>query len=482
MKTNFKQIMFSVAISASVLSCTSVDFGDTNIDPNASTKASAPGLLTTAMVAIADSNKNTDVDRPSGVLVNSTAMLYSQYISNGQYPQESRYETLNWSYGDIYTRPLNSLNEVIKTTKGSGVLNESNIIAVATLVRAYFLHGATDRWGDIPYSEALLGVENKTPKLDSQEDVYKGLFNEIDGALASINMANAGPKGDIIFNGDMNRWKKFGNTLKVVMALRLSKRNSDLAGLAKTKFNEAIGGAISSSSENIFYQYLKDDSNDNPFQDQFGDEGRVDWIMSDVLVNYMIGSGSTSAPQDPRLAKYAEPVGTDFIGAPYGDANTAVADFSQMSTSITTVKDYQAMMFTAAQINFSKAEAVELGWMSGDAKNYFEAGIKESMTQWGVSSTDADAFVASVTYAGIQSIAEQKWVALYMQGYESWAEWRRIGGPATIVKPATQLQGTDIPQRQAYATSVANNNTDNHTATVASQGPDNLDTKLWWAK
>ncbi|WP_299120923.1 SusD/RagB family nutrient-binding outer membrane lipoprotein [uncultured Tenacibaculum sp.] len=473
MKTIINKFLLFLFSSILLISCETVDFGDTNINPNQSSVASSSGLLANALRSI-----GTQVTQ-------RTPMLYTQYLANGQYPDQSRYATLNWSYYGLYADPLYDLKTVIDLNEANSSSNSTNTVVVATLARVYLLHTMTDRWGYIPYTDALKGLDLIKPRLDSQETVYKGLIQEIDNALSKIT--SGVPEGDIIFNGNMDRWRQFGNTLKVIMALRLSKRDTELGGYAKSKFNEAITGAIKQSGDNIYYTFLANDNNDNPWQDAF--ETRKDYLMSDVIVNYMIGNGTDTAPQDPRLAKYADPAvsssvgnGTRFIGADYGSGNDLVDNFSFITKDIIYNATAPGIIFTAAQIQFSMAEAVELGWMTGNAETYFKNGIKESMIQWKVSTADADNFVNNYPYNGMQSIAEQKWIALFMQGYESWAEWRRIGGPATIVKPAILLQGTDIPQRQAYATTTPNINKVNYDAAIAAQGPDNLDTKLWWAK
>ena len=483
MKKTIKRIVFIALVSLSIIACDSVDFGDVNDNPNAPSSAPTAGLLTNAMRIIGGTSIKDDVFN-KGIVSHTTPLLYAQYVANGQYPDESRYVTLNWSYYRFYAGPLRDLQEVVSVKTGSEALDAANTIAVATLTRAYILHTMTDRWGYIPYSEALQGFENTTPKFDSQEDVYKGLFNEIDTALGMIDVVNPGPKGDILLGGNMNRWIQFGNTLKAVMALRLSKRDADLGGLAKTKFNEAIGNAITTSSENIYYTFLADDNNDNQLQDRFVDEGRKDWIMSDVLVNYMIGTGSSTAPQDPRLAKYADPVvGTStFVGARYGSGNDLVDNFSFITKNIIENGEAPGMIFTAAQMHVSMAETVELGWMAGSAQDHFKMAIQESMAQWGVDAAAATAFANGYNYTGIQAIAEQKWVALYMQGFEAWAEWRRIGGPATIAPPEIMLNGLGVPQRQGYPSTTPSINKANYDAAVAAQGADDLDTKLWWAK
>ena len=471
-KITQKVLLFTASILF-MYSCNTVDFGDINTDPNNPSTPSSAGLFANALKSL------------PGHLTNTTSILYAQYTANGQYPDESNYVTLNWSYYGWYSGALRDLKEVIDLNSASTSGNAANTVAAATLLRAYYLHNMTDRWGMIPYTESLKGLEDTFPALDTQETVYRGVMSEIDSALAMIN-GNGNPDGDILFGGDMARWSKFGNTLKVIMALRMSKRNGDMSDYPKTKFNEAIGGAIKSASENISYTFLSDDNNDNPWQDRYVDGGRTDWLVSDVLVNYMVGTGTDTAPQDPRLAKYADPlVGTSqYVGAIYGAGNDLVANFSLPTTDIIYNQTAPAYIFTAAQIQFSMAEAAVLGWMgtAGDAATYYNAGIQQSMDQWGVDAADATAFIASAPYVDMQSIAEQKWVSLYLQGYEAWAEWRRIGGPATIVKPAAQLQGTDIPQRQAYATTTPDINKENYDAAVAAQGPDTLDTKLWWAK
>lgn len=469
MKTMIKYILLFAVSMTLFMSCENADFGDININPNEPSEVSSSGLLASSLRDLGFHTTRT------------TPMLYVQYLSNGQYPDESRYSTLNWSYYGIYSGPLENLEEVIKVNTSLGTPSSKNTIAVAMLAKAYFFHTMTDRWGYIPYKEALKGIDKKQPIFNSQEEVYKGLFKDIDNALSLMN-SESGPKGDIIFKGDMTKWKQFANTMKVVMALRLSKRDTDLGGYAKTEFNKAILGAIKRADDNIYFPFISGDENsDNPWEDRFST--RKDYLMSDVIVNFMIGNGSNTAPQDPRLKKYAQPVeGTNqFVGAPYGSGNDLVDNFSFITSDIINNQSAPGIIFTASQVYFSMAEAVELGWISGNAQDYFKKGIEESMKQWGVDTAESTTFINSLPYNGIQSIAEQKWVALYMQGYESWAEWRRIGGPNTIEKPDVLIQGTDIPQRQAYGSDVPSLNKVNYNKAISEQGADNLDTKLWWA-
>ncbi len=482
MKKNIStKIIISIFSLFTFFSCDNVDFGDVNTDPNKPSSAAPDALMVRALTQM----------RVDFLARQTAPILYVQHMSNSQYPDESRYSGAEENYAGLYSGILSNLKQIVdintndETKDGvTGAGSNGNQIAIATMLRVFALQKMTDKWGEIPYTESLDGINFPFPKFDKQETIYKGLFDELDFALSQIDSGNS-PKGDILFNGNMDRWKKFGNTLKMVMALRLSKRYPASSDYPAVKFNEALSaGVIMTADENMYYNYLSDDNNNNPWYDQYTRDGRVDWLVSDRLVNYMVGSGDATNPEDPRLAKYAEPASSSstYVGAPYGESNGSIPTYSLPSDNITTSQVFNtAIFFTAAQTNFSIAEASILGWVSNDAETHFNDGIMASNKQWGVDAAVAQTFIDGLTYSGIQSIAEQKWVSLYLQGYEAWAEWRRIGGPSTIIKPAILVNGTDIPQRRMYGTEVVDTNNENYEAAITSQGPDELSTKLWWA-
>ncbi|MCB0371505.1 MAG: SusD/RagB family nutrient-binding outer membrane lipoprotein [Muricauda sp.] len=475
-----KQVVITL-ISISLFSCDNADFGDMNIDPNNPSDASTASLLTAAQISL------------SGYLTATTPNLYVQYLSNGQYPEESQYATVNFNYGAYYTNILVVLNRIIElnTDENSMIAaqangSNNNQIAVAKILTAYTYQMMTDRWGMLPYTEALQGLDDIFASYDTQEVIYDGLFNEIDEALALVEGNQPGPTGDVILDGDMNRWKQFANTLKMNMAIRISKRFPTSGGYAAIKFNEAISEVISSNEENIYYAFLAEENNDNPWEDRFlAPNYRLDYLLSDTFVNFLVGNGTPSEPEDPRLEQYAVPAKNSgiFVGAPYGQENGNTPDYSFITPNVIYNQEAPGYFFTYSQIAFAKAEAVELGWMAGNSASFYEEGILASMEQWGVDSADANAYIAANPYTGIVDIAYEKYVALYLQGYEAWAEWRRFGANApTLEPPVTALSGNGIPQRQAYATNASASNEENYNAAISQQGPDNLDTVLWWAQ
>jgi hypothetical protein len=214
MKKTIKNIALLICISIFYSSCDSIDFGDINNNPNGPTVAVTSQLLTSAQTSVGND-----------VITSMKGILYTQQLAEGQYPGDSRYETLTSNYNFWYTGPIQNLNEIVKINtdadlKAGAVAfgGNNNQIAVAKILRSYYLQFITDRWGALPWSEAFQGIAFPQPKFDAQEELYNYMFAEIDEALGLINL-EAGPAGDIIFNGDMDRWKMFANTIKMTMAL-----------------------------------------------------------------------------------------------------------------------------------------------------------------------------------------------------------------------------------------------------------------------
>lgn len=472
-----KTIILAVIISFTA--CDTVDFGDTNVDPNRPSSPVTSLLLTNVQRGM------------SGYIASTTSNLYVQYLSNGQYDEESRYQTLNWNTDGAYAL-LQDIKQIIEINNNADLKvaaqaygSNGNQIAAATILKVWYFQMMTERWGYLPYSEAN-DVDNVTaPKYDSQEAIYMALFGELDAALASMDSGN-GPDGDILFGGDMTKWKSFANTIKMSMALRLSKADPTTGS---TKFNEAInGGVITSNANNLYYTYLSEDTNDNPWQDRF--ESRRDYLMSDTFVNKLIGSGTNTIPEDPRLPKYAElsTTGAVYVGAPYGESNSATDDYSFITNNIINKGDAPLMLFTYSEVLFARAEAAAMGWTAENAASLYDQAVTASMEQWGVDSADITTYLAANAYSSVDDIAYEKWVSLFLQGYSSWAEWRRfkamgIESRIGLVAPANLLSNASgIPQRHGYSATAGSLNEANYNAAIAAQGADELDTKLWLFK
>ena len=262
-----------------------------------------------------------------------------------------------------------------------------------------------------------------------------------------------------------------------------SLRISEVApSIAETNFTEAFTDGILDSD--FMYPYLPEANNQNPWYARY--LTRVDYAISDTMYEYMNPLG------DPRLPAYADPSANTktIVPMPYGVTNTTAGSITNAAVSYLGIsareQDSELPIVTLAQLHFSLAEAAVKGWISESAEEHYLAGIEHSFRQYGVyDAADFNAYVAQPEVAfssanAIEKIGNQKWVALFLQGYEAWAEWRRLGYPELSPAVDAMNQSKMIPVRQAYPTTERDINSENYDVAVARQGADELDTKLWW--
>lgn len=488
----FKYIIFLFLSIFGIISCTK-DFEDINQNPNESEVPVTSALLTGAQ------NQLT-TDMWDAWYNGRFGLLYSQYWAQNAYSDESRWvvragvNNNYWNYfytgraGNNGGGGIHALQKIIDLNNDGKGQNDQlgskdNQIAVARILKAYFFQYLTDIYGDIPYSEAFKGATNPSPKYDSQESIYTDLVKELKEASAQIKENELGVVGDNIYYGDMSKWKKFANSL----LLRVGTRMSDAApSVATDAINFAIAnGLFADNSDNAYFHFSSSVPNNNPLNEDR--KTRADFAVSKTLLDTM------SALNDPRIPAYAAPAVKSgvFIGKLYGmtPAAAAAEDPGFISQPSATVLDATApgILMNYAEVQFALAEAVERGIIAGSAADYYNAGIKASMTEWGVSEADADIYVnqSGVSYSTVSGdwkhkIGFQKWLSLYMQGIQGWSEYRRLDfGVLIFPQPSTVAY---IPSRMRYPTNEQTVNRDNYKAAVASQGADNLKTKLWWDK
>ena len=459
---NIKIKHYTLTLFLVLISCTS-DFGDMNVDPNNPSDALPDLLLTSALQNV------------SAVAGAVTGALYVQYFAETQYTEDSRYGTEQFDFTYWYTSPLNDCQAIINSEA------TDNYKAAARILKAYFMHMMTDRWGMLPYSQALLGADNFMPAYDTQEAIYKGLIADLTDAVTLFD-ANSSLNGDILFSGDVARWAQWGNTLRMVMALRLSGVD---ASYAETEYGKAVAAGVIDAD--VHYTHLAEDANASPWYTRF--VTRTDYAISNTMDDAMTAKG------DLRLLKYADPApdavtagaeGLDLVvGMTYGISNGDAGDIPNQAISFPGMairsQDSPLPVYTMAQVHLCKAEAAVHGW-GGDAATEYNSGVTASFTQWwgADGAAAAEAYLTANPYVDLSSIAYEKWVAAFPSGYEAWSEWRRFDSPT--LTPAVDAQNTsgNIPVRHAYPQTETELNATNYDAAVAAQGADNLDTKLWW--
>ena len=462
-----------IAIACAVLTgCNKFD-EDINISPNNPSQASGTQLIANAQLFLPSLHSS-----PAGEFA-------AQYLSETQYPTASLYPEGGTSFYGLYYGPLMNLQTVLNSTSLStldGPIN--NQLAVAKILKAYFFWHITDRWGDVPYTEALKGIANFTPEYDLQSVIYDSLFNLLADAHAMIVPGNI--TNDIIYNGNMDRWKKLANTIRLLMALRLSEVDP---AKGSAQFNTALAnGIMTSNSDNFVFKHLPDANNQSYWYGQVVGSNREWWAVSELLMSKM------KPVSDPRIPQYAAPAksGGQYIGLPFGTV-TGMPNTTNFSLFDTTVwaQNAQIHLVTYAQALFAKAEAAKRGWIAGgdvEAKINYDLAIEQSVRQWNNNSTAGLATMMAfpeITYnpaTALEQIATQRWVHLFMHGYEGWAEWRRTGYPA--LAPPVGDPSRPVPRRNAYPPNEQFNNADNYAEAVQRQfgGADNISGRVWWDK
>lgn len=478
--TFMKKIIALVTIAVSLVSCDKFD--DTNVSPTQLTEASTKALLTNSQQSMSDLVFG-------NVASSRLAALYVQHLSEGPYPGPSLYNDRNLSFSTWYTGPLYNLQTIINyNNEGSEAANgngsKNNQIAVARIMKAYYYLLMTDKWGDIPYGDALKGNEAYAPVYDKQQSIYNDLFKELSEATAQINEAEAKVVGDVIFNGNMAAWKRFANTIRMVMALRLSAKDP---AKGKTEYASALAaGVISSNAQNISYEFIDGDPNNaNPWYNNYTASNRNDYAISKTLTDYM------EPKDDPRLPIYGEVLAGGVVtGLTYG-RNVAVnipAAYSRIGDHFRE-QGSSMPIFNYAQVLFMRAEAAKLGYEAGGdaaAEQFYKDAIKASWQQYGVFNQvayDAYLLLPAVAYSpatGHKQIITEKWVHMYLNSWESWNDWRRTGFP--VLTPAVDaIDPRGIPLRLGYPTNEASLNGTNYTAAISSLGgKDDNYGKMWW--
>lgn len=442
-----------------------------NRNPNSPEEVPAANLLVNAITDAVGASYGTHGVWAGLYLTN----IWSQQIAEVKYNDEDRYiprpTQVDGIWDQMYTGPLADLKLIKEIAEEEG---DDNLFAVAEIMSQYLFHYLTDIYGDIPYSEALAGAENTHPKYDSQQDVYNGILANLAAAVERIDPGKSTASfraGDELYHGDMEKWRKFANSLRMRVAMRLAQVNPEKA---RTEFVAAYNaGGFASNADNASLVWGVELLSQNPRYDYWYNQDRYDFVMSHAMISRL------QAYDDPRLPIYADTAkGGVYRGLPNGklpgDFNLNVPDYSPVGAFFLK-PDAPSDLMTYAEVLFLQAEAAERGWIPGSAADLYQQAITASMKQYGISDGAITAYLAqpSVAYAGLNSIWEQKWIALFMNGPEAWAEVRRTGVPDLV--PAA---GDEIPSRLPYPTGEQLYNPENW---ASAGGKDvTLWTKMWW--
>jgi hypothetical protein len=448
-----------------------------NKNPNASENPQPDYLLTAAEKLTSDAYWGVDNNMNS-------SLLFIQHWAKIQYTDPDRYIENNSSFvtlwNTLYGQSITDLNKVISISDEQQIPNYK---AVALTLRAWVFQLLTDTYGDIPYHQAGKIDSFLTPTYDKQEEVYFGLLSDLKTAQATLSSSGGTIAGDPLYKGDVGSWKKFINSLRIRIALRIADRDPVQAQQVFTDIQAEGGGYFTGNADMAALVY-QDSPNQNPVSNTF--DTRQDYRISKTIVDKL------TTLNDPRLPVYAQLTDASphvYNGVPNGlltnDANSLGLSKTSRPGDYFRAPHAPAVIMSYAEVLFDLSEAVSRGFITGDAGDLYQQAVLASLAQYGI--TDATVTGNYLSQTSVQynagnykqSIGEQKWLALFGQGLEAFAEWRRLDYPKLIPAVAGVLGGA-MPARFIYPGSEQSLNGANYAKAVENQGPDALTTKLWF--
>lgn len=509
----FKKYLIVLVTVAFGLSSCDKDFEELNTNTVDPTSLNPQYVMNNAIIM----TTYTDGSQTLGMLcynfpiVQQVVTPFGSSLSGGNYNIVNTGNSgLVWSF--FYQNVVKQITDVVAKTKGNDAL--SNLYHESRIWKAYVFMIISDTYGDVPYSEAGKGYleEIISPKYDKQETIYKDILKELDEASAALSTSKPVNASDVLYAGNVVSWKKFGYSLMLRAAMRLSKADQTTA---KTYVTKAIaGGLMASNADNAVLKHTS--LYTNFISIHLGARERANFYIAKPFLDFLKNNN------DPRLAAISFrypgaktgadqvlPIATTDpakqVGMPIGYDDVSIAttfaangvaslyDYSQINLNTVLSQTAPEYHVTYSETQLLLAEAVVRGWATGDAAALYNSAVTAHMKQmgdYGSAAVISDAAIA--TYLGahpydpakaLEVINTQYWVSSFMNGSETWANFRRSGFPALTKNPypGSTITGNFI-RRMPYPDSETLTNQANLTAAIAIQGANTLNTPVWWDK
>ena len=512
-----KKLFFALLALPVLLTGCDKEFDDINKSPNSTTSVPTPYIMTYAQRELGFYLY--DVWR-SG----RQSSIACQHLAQRNYTSEDRYlfrqEVTDGFFRNTYFitqsfQDIINLNTNEATKGGMAAYGDNSVqIATAKLMQIWAVELLAETFGDVPYTQAWQAPDIVMPAYDKQSDLFPKLLADAKTAVDALKAGNKGwTNGDVLFGGDLDKWISFGNSLRLRIALRMSNVNAAWKTTAKAIIAE---GVMSSNDDNAIIQFTGPGApNEAPFYNGFIVGKRNDFTLTKQFVGLLAGVNDTDKGytnpfeglEDPRFRVYIGESNYSTgrkTGVPYGmldaatggfvNANgTTVINLTRQPLPLLLQANFWSTFLDYPTVCFMKSEVNDFD------KDNLEEGIRASLEMWGaeVDEDYIDEVLARYDAANAEGKKEivltQKYIHLFAQSFEAWAEYRRTGYPKSIVKPGEVTYngvkfvtandtGTDIVPRLKYDTNEYTLNADNVKAAATSIGGDAYNTKLWWAK
>jgi hypothetical protein len=473
-----KKVLLICLTAVFFISSCKKDLADINKNPNAPENVDPQFLLANVLYQLAKNNAEEGWKNGN---------LLAQHTSNIEFFPVDRYDL--GSNTELWNNTYRLLNDV-HAIENSPASNNS-YKAVALILRSNLAALLTDLWNDVPYSEAIKGASNNNfaPAYDKQQDIYtgaNGILANLDKAISILSTSTDVINGDILYKGDLSKWRRLASSLKVRYLMRISKKVDVSAQLQSLITANML---FRNNADNAVIPFLSSAPNQWFLINER--EGRY----ADVRMSKTSETILTSL-NDARLGVYFKPTalssssGTPvYKGLPNGLSRQSqnAFNFNDISLIGRLFRDepigVNAPIMTFAELQFLLAEAAEKNLIPGGATTYYQAGIQTSHQYFNVPLpagylTKSEVALSS-TGNNLKKIMTQKWISNFLNGYEAWIDVRRTGFPELPI-PQDNLNGNKFPVRFRYPSTEQAANKRNYDAAVQRIGGDTYDSKSWW--
>lgn len=492
MKINYSFLFLFVLL---ISSCTK-DFEEINTDPNRP-KQITPGVMLGQMqYRIVNSS-----------IIDSRNFTHELMQVNAPRSSPSgeglhRY-VVNPGSAGVWTSFYGYMSDIEDIYKTSETLGENNYKAISLIYKCWAYSILTDLYGDVPYSEAIKASEgNFKPAFDKQKDIYIKILSDLELANSLLNPSKALTYGgDLLYNsnslsGGTNpgivKWKKFSNSLRLRLLLRLSKRSGEMNSneqISDILANPVKYPVFTSNADDAIFKY----TGTFPYYNPYYNQRQLEWRDGTYVTKFFINKMNTD--NDPRRNLWFTPISVGGINVYQGiesgypiTTEYQVGKNTSYNDGLKTLPQLGIMM-TWSELEFIKAELALKGFNTGkNSKQHYDTAIAASMTQWGVIMPTNYLAQAGVVYdpntsveAQLERIITQKYYASFFVDFQSWFEKRRTGYP--ILPRGSGIPAENgFPNRVPYPTYLQSLNPENLAIASASIGGDKSATKVWWDK
>jgi hypothetical protein len=494
-----KKLIYLFAASALMLGACKKGYLDINTNPNKPTAAN-PALIATGAL------NNTAAYTTGGSIFYSFAALWMNYWMtpggvSGWYEERSYNFTTNWGGSTtLWANLYDNLSDYTYLENQSKESGQTFFVGIAKTMKAWDYQYLVDFYNNVPYSQASQSVNFLTPKYDKGQDIYEDLAKQLDSAATIFKTASVSPAAaaaDIYAKGNLQKWAKFANTLKLRILLRQSEMPGREAYIkAEIAKIDANGFGYLGTGESILNQpgYLNTSGKQNPFWSVYGYQvnGEASSYHTYMLASDY-GMDFLKDNADPRLgrfyAKLNDDKGEGYESLQWGQdvaSDQTLTKVSGIGKGLLKSYDQPQPILTDFESLFIQAEAAQRGLIVGDPKAFYQAAVTANFVYLGLTKEQAATYLTEQDVANwdvnankIGLIIKQKWAAMNgTNDIEPWTDYRRLELPADMpISVASTVTTRKIPVRMLYPQAEYNTNT----ANVSAEGTINQFTsRIFW--